>query len=194
MSGLRCSPSFSSRERPPSPTYIASRRTGMELSRRALASLWGRMFTTQSSDPAVVSSAGDAMPTVASPDERSQTQELTATATWWTLLLLLIPWQKPRPTEEWDASRGIGDWQSRLEQYNAWAAQAGTAGGEEDDSRTRTRAERRTIPTSLMPSLPRLRVGAQRRRGVRRRPVIACDSALMSELNLCDAASCMRSL
>ena len=106
----------------------------MELSRRALASLWGRMFTTQSSDPAVVSSAGDAMPTVASPDERSQTQELTATATWWTLLLLLIPWQKPRPTEEWDASRGIGDWQSRLEQYNAWAAQAGTAGGEEDDS------------------------------------------------------------
>ena len=60
---------------------------------------------------------------------------------WTWLTLLLTPWPRasaPVPAangEEWDASRGIGDWRARLERIYAAEAAAEAAGsGDDDDS------------------------------------------------------------
>lgn len=39
----------------------------------------------------------------------------------------------PHAEEEWDASRGIGDWKARLERFNEWAERAAEHGESSDE-------------------------------------------------------------
>lgn len=108
----------------------------------------------EASTPAPVDADANPVPTGAESDAGSDAAEaeessshITTGATWlWSwVTLMMVPWVKketptrasptPPAADEWDPSRGVGDWQSRLAAYNEWAdkQQAGGSDGSSSD-------------------------------------------------------------